>query len=566
MAVLGTIALTLAGSSTFHLRLANRQSQGMQARNLAESTLAMAVDRLADQRDFGAGATSDTDSITAQFFPGAPTGRLTFHSTQASSWGLPVSVNNLEGDSSVVLPDGRVLPPFSAYLVAEAEYGGVSKQMETVLTIPVYKYALATSGAINSNGRLLVASIDSDTDLSGGLGAVPASELKPGHLAAQSTNQTVLNSATAANSTLITGDVVSGGTVTLGSYTDVQGSVLQNHEPEELPDLTVSDYDPAGWTGLETINSQTMTAPSPFDPVELAGVWRRQGDLEIYGELDLDGGYLYVDGDLEITGGVSGKGTIFCTGDIDIGDASGFVTDNVQALVADGDITISGGNSTSDRDNSFFSGILFSHGGMDLSNVTVVGSVVSNSSDPNTTLDLNNVGLLSNPEVLQFDFGMPVAGDYQYLDCHSPDYAVAFIPDSRDFLASYNPQTDSFEPAGQGDLGIPLYVTADVGSVYDEPELLGRFADADEFRDFLLETDHASIDCEPADIQDLQGVYQLLLSYYSWYNDNIANIDDLYQKTKQESMQRGEFTLDPNQFVPFEDRVRVIWSRELQPQ
>ena len=43
----------------------------------------------------------------------------------------------------------------------------------------------------------------------------------------------------------------------------------------------------------------------------------------------------------------------------------------------------------------------------------------------------------------------------------------------------------------------------------------------------------------------------------------LDNVYDLYQNTKHESMQRGEFTLEPNQFVPFEDRVRVIWSREI---
>ena len=561
MAVLGTIALTLATTTTFHLRLSNRQSLGAQARNLSESVLAFAVDRLADQRSFGAGTTSTAENITVQFSADAPTGRLTFHGPQATSWGMPVSVNNLEGDTAVVLADGRSLPPFSAYLVAQAEYGGVTKLMESVITIPKYKYALATSGKVVSNGRLLVASIEDGTDLSGGLSAVPASDLKPGHLAALSTDQTVLDAASPSNATTITGDVVSGGSVTLGTYTNVQGSVLQNHEPEELPDIEVTDYDPAGWTGLETISTSSLTASSPANPVEMAGVWRRQGDLDVYGELDLDGGYLYVDGDLSITGGVSGKGSIFCTGDVNIGDASGFVSDNVQALVAEGDITISGGSSSSDRDNSFFTGVLFSKGGMNLSNVTVVGSVVNNSSAPNSTLTLNNVGLLSNPEKVSFDFGIPVPAQREHFDFDGGDNQLEFIPDTADFLAQYDASNDEFVTAGQGSLMIRIFETGDVGSHHDEPIPFGAYSSVQALHAAITDPNtpyHWSYNG-----QDSQALDQNVSDYYSWFNGVIGNVDDLYQNTKQESMQRGEFTLEPNQFIPFEDRVRVIWSREL---
>ena len=563
MAVLGTIALTLAASTTFHLRLATRQSSGAQARNLAESVLALAVDRLADQRDLGAGSTSDTDNVTLQFSPDAPVGRLSFHPSQASFWGIPVSVNNLQNDQSIVLADGRTLPPFSAYLVASAEYGGVAKLMESVIRIPVYKYALATSGKVVSNGRLMVASIDSETDLSGGLTAIPPEELKPGHLAAQSTEQSVLDAASPANGTLITGDVVSGGTVTLGTYTEVQGSVKQNHEPEALPDMTVSDYDPAGWTGLETISSSQMESPSPFDPVELAGVWRRQGDLNIYGELELDGGYLYVNGDLDITGGISGKGAIFSTGNITVGNASGFVSDNVQALVADGDITISGGNGTADRDNSFFSGVIFGKGEMNLSNVTVVGSVINNSADPNSTLELNNVGLLANPEVLNFDFGMPVPDNQVEFEFGNTDYPADFLPDVSDFMQQYDPENDEFVTADEGDLALRIYIVAYKGSGPDEPVLVGSFGSVYELMEAMLNPDpDDSFWDPPSDTDDLEDN---VAEYYTWFNDTIANINDLYQKTKQESMQRGEFTLEPNQFLPFEDRVRIIWSREITP-
>lgn len=546
------MALTLISSATFHIRMTNRQSQSEQAQNLAESVLAVAMDRLADERDLGADSTDNSDQITVQYSPDAPVGRLTFHDALAQSWGVPRSVNNLGNDNPVVLPDGRSLPPFSAYLVAQAEYGGVKKTVESVIRIPLYKYALATSGSITSQGGLLVASIDEDTDLSQGLSAVPLEELNPGHIAAQSTSQSVLESISPSNGSLITGDVVAGGGVTVGTYTDVQGSVLQNHEPEELPDLEVTDYDPAGWAGLETINQNTLSPPSPFDPSLLEGLWRRQGDLTVLGDLELDGAYLYVDGSLQINGAVTGTGSIFSTGNISIGDASGFATDNVQALVADGDLSISGGSGSSARDNSFFSGILFNKGNMNLSNVTVVGSVV-NHSNTNSTLQLNNVALLSNPEAIQFDFGLPGFSRDDFESSNS-DYWYSFQPAGEDYGQFFRPEDGEFLTNGIGpDIPLRIYYRGGQGS--DPNSLEGVYSSAQEIID-ALEFFH----------DDQNTLYNLNLeisNFHGRFIDALTNANDLYLETQHESIPRGEFTLEPNQFVPFEDKVRVIWIRNL---
>jgi hypothetical protein len=265
-----------------------------------------------------------------------------------------------------------------------------------------------------------------------------------------------------------------------------------------------------------------------------------------------------VDGDLHITGGVSGKGSIFCTGDVTIDDASGFSTDNVQAIVADGSITITGGNGQSSRDNSFFTGVLFSHGGMNLSNVTVVGSVVNNSPTPNSTLELNNVGLLSSPEVVSFDFGVPMNYEERF-DFDGGDNVIHFIASAEDYKGQYSPETDQFESAGQGSLTLRLYEVGDVGSHHDEPILFGTFNNAQEL--FTAMTDPTTnLHWNPP--QGSQSLEANIAEFYTKFNDAITDLDALYQETKQESLTRGEFTLEPNQFVPFEDRVRVIWTKE----
>jgi hypothetical protein len=96
---------------------------------------------------------------------------------------------------------------------------------------------------------------------------------------------------------VVTGDVIGGGTVSLGPYTNVKGAVKQNHEPDRLPDIDLSTYDPDGWSGVETFSQSDVPATDgPTEPITLEGVWRRSGDLSFEGNLKLDGGYLYVDG------------------------------------------------------------------------------------------------------------------------------------------------------------------------------------------------------------------------------------------------------------------------------
>lgn len=52
----------------------------------------------------------------------------------------------------------------------------------------------------------------------------------------------------------------------------------------------------------------TTLSTDPEGPTTLAGVFRRQGNLNCRQGLVMDGGILYVDGDLNVQGGVSGKG------------------------------------------------------------------------------------------------------------------------------------------------------------------------------------------------------------------------------------------------------------------
>lgn len=590
MAVLLTLSLTLASQGTFHLRLATKQSNAEQARNLAESTLTMTIDRLNDNQGFGAGTTTAADAVRVRFDATGPEGVLTFHSTLANQLGVPVSVNNLENDASVALSDGRTVPANSAYLAARAEINGVSSVMEAFLRVPVYRNAVATSGSLSSTGGLFVASVDNLFALRNGVAGVAPEELLPGHVAANSMEETVLDSTSLSNETLITGDARAGGNITLGAFTTVQGSVRQNAPPESLPDLNITDYDNQNFAGLSTIGQQQLNNPgNPLDPVVLEGPWRRQGDLSILNGLDLNGGYLYVNGDLTVRSGLQGKGAIFATGDIRVEGAAAFSTNNTQALVAGGDLTVIGGANPSARESAYFTGVSYNEGNVRLENVTQVGSVVNNSSQE-TTVEMTRVNSINVPSVVDFewDFGGAPAAQMPRVGPGSFHFGVPGqdYNDSDNLSPFFDPQTDSFDiPATAREIEVSLY-KRESGSTLREFEVRS-FSTVQEVANFLhserdsqgnklpinavwspqeraqgfLNPDNQN-NIDPT-VQDwLDVITPEFEAYQDQLHQRIINSDILYRQTRQESLKKGKFQLDPSQFLQFSEEVRIVWIKE----
>ncbi len=138
------------------------------------------------------------------------------------------------------------------------------------------------------------------------------------------------------------------------------------------------------------------------------------------------------------------------------------------------------------------------------------------------------------------------------------DYVYSVLPSADNFAQFYDSQNDEFTVTNPSQIPLRVGLTADVGSVYDDPIMLGTFtSDQGLYQAFV----DAGVDGgSQGDIHDLTTS---LGDFRTAFIQTINNVNDLYQKTKQESLRKGEFTLEPNQFVPFEDRVRVIWSREV---
>lgn len=548
-AILVLVALTMATTGTSHLQVATRQSNLEVARNLAESVTALAIDKLADDPSFGLSPDAAQRSLSISF-NGRDQGRLTFDTDTASAWTIPLSVNNVENDTASS-GTGRTLAPFTAQIMAVGESNGVVVMRETILRIPNYKFAIATSGQLTSNGGLYVAAVDALADLSGGLASVPADQLEDGNVAANGAS--LVLSSSPAQPTIITGDAQSGGTILLGAQTDVQGSVVENSDPAPLPDLEVGDYDPAGWTGLFELTSGTSSST-----LTLEGPVRRAGDLTISnGGLELNGAYLYVDGDLVVNGGITGQGAVFCSGDITVSGASALSTDNVQALVAEGDVTING----YDKDSSHFVGVIYNRGDVSISDITVIGSLV-NKAPAGSTFSISRTNAIGAPEAVDFEWEFPFEARVDMPTPGLPMDGFTYIKVGGEVNLDtlYNPATDSFDP----DL-----VTAETAPILfhiGSSTMLPGGPNYRETTDFEQAAQWWWEGNANAGSVSIDVVRQQLQAYVNTFLDqfraNLADLDALYQKTKDPTLKKGKFTLDPNQFIQFSERVRVVWVRE----
>ncbi|MEW6283337.1 MAG: hypothetical protein AB1758_32310, partial [Candidatus Eremiobacterota bacterium] len=136
-----TLGLALSGVSVTHLNLSARATSSSSARDLARSVLALAVERIQGNADFGVtGPATDVDPLRVRFGAAPGEGLLTFDPAEARRLGIPLSVNNLAGGRSLTAPDGQTVPTQSAYLVAVGRSGGLQRRVEAVLHLPPFPY------------------------------------------------------------------------------------------------------------------------------------------------------------------------------------------------------------------------------------------------------------------------------------------------------------------------------------------------------------------------------------------------------------------------------------------
>lgn len=359
--ILATLLTVLVGANTSTLTVVRHSEATQEARRSAQSLLARATYELRQTQSFGTAGeslefkTSSVDSGTAF---------LTFDVDAAKKLGIPASVNNLSNDESVKGVNGELIPARTARVFA---VGDCSNERRTVVMdfhVPPYPYAIATAGSFESLGDLTLKGLSPETG-----------QDVPGHLVS---NSSADRSMVLGPRTEITGDLVSAGGIILSEdEVKVGGEVKSQSEASEIPRIPLSDFDPRKMTSPGNV---TSLGSSFYQDPKFEGKVLREGDLIISGDMNLDGALLFVEGDLEIVGNLTGRGAIVTTGKLTISGTQNVTTDNELAILVGGDLSIKGRGVNSSK----LEGLIYAEGDVVVSDSTIEGTLISQSNGGTT--------------------------------------------------------------------------------------------------------------------------------------------------------------------------------------
>ncbi len=365
--LLATLGLTL-GAAVFQWRLLSDRLENAEiARDAARSVVTMAMGHLYQDVTYGAARTS-AQTLRVDGVPEGAQGLLTFHTATAQAEGVPSSTNNLEG-LSVAQSAGRSLPAHSAHLVGVGRYRGVERRVEAVVALPASPYALAANAPIRALGGMKIAALKALPD-----GPPAPEDLVGCSLLCNAGGEEAVFLSQGSD---IHGDVKAVGqvkrdpTAPADSIT-IRGQV-QHVEPVPVPEVTITQYDPQ-----DRMTCANLSQSEYSDPKDLNGVWRRDGNLNLQGGLHLDGGFLYVKGDLTVgEPGLSGHGIVVCTGQVRVSGKASLEASEGVALLAGKDIELTGGSA----EGAYFQGMVYTDGTLRCSRVTVVGPTIVKGTD-----------------------------------------------------------------------------------------------------------------------------------------------------------------------------------------
>jgi hypothetical protein len=539
------LAFTLAGTGIFHLNVCTREDNSLQARNFAESSISQGIERVIHKNDYGVAR----DMTIEVPHDGVAAGELTFDIDDAKKRDIPYSTNNIANNASVDGWNGRTVSRNSLHLVGVGHCNGVTKRVEAVIHIPPFPYCVASSGKFSSGGKLLVGSVGSAAEIEHG---IDPKKLQPGHMVSNSTSSDAI---VLDGEGKITGDLQSAGDITFdpGSSIEVLGEIRRHARPADLLPIKITSYDPKDKAGVKNL-------PGFLDNPTLDGFCRVQGNFSVAGNLELHGSMLYVDGDLTVIKGVKGKGALVVTGKTTIGKGADITSDNLVALLSQGDVTL---GSPGAADTSSFQGIVYTEGNFKADNMSLLGAFLTRG--PTTSLGniaFNNVTCISVPDYTSINIEsqstqrtrfrmceMSTCGTDKYIDASwNPLWQINCRPDGRFDLAQVDPKTNAVTVVNTFEK-----IESDQSEVQEQPT---RYI-ADYF-EIPWAQNLEKTDMEAYNICLAHGM--LSCNHLSTYLQQFKNP---VESTGGDSGPLSVFALDISQFLNLEDRMRIILWREL---
>lgn len=414
VAMMLTLGFTVVAIAFNHLTLSFKTSNQTQADHLAEAVLAKAIGEIVENPEFGLSGTAADKTVRIvrpsspdeMFYklPEGSEGVLTFDEAYANDLKIPYSTNN-RSEAGVSGVAGIPVPGESYHLVSTAKVKNCTSKMEAIITVPKFPFSIAAGGTIRSDGGLLVASVSPGTPYDLNYGIHP-DDLRPGHVVSNGSGVGVILE----GKNEIYGDLQSHSLVQLDEDTVVFGEVRPNAEKQKIETtIEVADYDRPDLDGTLTTGGTGTLAVEGYN--------KYVGNLTVDNGIELNGGILYVDGSLTVAGGgVSGKGAIVATQNIEINGAGEFYTDNQAALIADGDILLKGSPSFSfppgpepapPPPKAKFAGLIYTNGSLHAENMRLAGVFVA--AGDNSDVSFKNTEVYEDSAVLEERDDSPIA-------------------------------------------------------------------------------------------------------------------------------------------------------------
>ena len=386
VAVLAALAAALSSLCVTHIRTSNRAESALHASNLARSAIAQAIAEVLDDQEFGV---EQLPEATIQIETEMGTAFLTFNPELADQESVVCSTNNSAGTTTVEGGQGRVVPANSIHFIAQGSSGGVVRQVESIVAVPTFPWALAAEGEIVIRDGAMIGSLPE--------GVWPPDEgsLEPADLVSNSDSESAI---VLGSKSRVLGDVETPGRVVLvDSTVQVDGQIRETSQPTSLPKLGMDDYDPEvqeitydDLTGLSgsTFGSATGPGGGKKSGFSLSGAARHQGDFQINEDIVLDGAMLFVDGNLTVNGGIRGTGLLVVNGDLTVSSGVSLEGATEVAVISAGKVVLRGAGPK----RSSIRGLFYAEGGLLAEEITLVGAMIA--AGPEAGVELVNSRVL----------------------------------------------------------------------------------------------------------------------------------------------------------------------------
>jgi hypothetical protein len=586
-------AFVYVNASVFQMNTVQRVNNNEQAKNMAESVIAQTLEKVMKKPAYGKKTDSsydETPTVTSTSNGNAAIGILAFNPSVASNVkntitngreNIPWSYNNLEVDAAKS-GCGRTVPQFAIHLVGTGISNGVVRHVEAIIHVPPFPYAIASSGKFEAGSGLLLTAVKKAEDALNGASAIPPEKLVPSHLASNSKDVKAIK---LGKNTKITGDVRSSGGIETDrdGGTDIQGKLICNADAINLPVIDVTSYDPEvqKMEGFQSL-------PATMEGQKLEGASKREGNLTVDGDLTLNGGLVYVNGDLTIHGSVKGKGGLFVTGKTTIDRGAKLETGNSAVLVSKGDVSLGG----TGKSSSSFQGMIYTEGNFTAKNITLLGSYVANGSDKATTIgtstngnvNVENADIIGVPEYTKVSFDVklppkvvttktqPTANfgacwyDNRYNSgLLSNGYQVGVWGQGFDIKSVYDSKTDTYRADWVTNSAVCLSFEHWNSSGQRDVFVWKTYDDAmrnypSQIWGFALPQVPGAVN---ATVNSIKAAVQLYNSQYQEYKKYLEQLETGSTETSTGSI--VNVTVDMNQFLKLFDQMRVVLWKEWEP-